>query len=146
MTDLRMMTRGPLSPPDTLNVRIRPPDIPSPPGYRPGSRAMGVQLPEPLQLSSRPLPSLEDEDHEPLRISFHEDEMRSQTLSRPSSGISFYDLSAELRISVEADLRFLEQESVVQPRPVQAELLQSHHQGETVRAEALGDKEISTDP
>jgi len=82
-----------LSPPDTLNVRIRPPDIPSPPGYRPGSRAMGVQLPEPLQLSSRPLSRLEDDDldHEPLRISFHEDELRSQTLSRPSSGKSGHD-------------------------------------------------------
>lgn len=72
-----------MSPPEILNVRIRPPEIPSPPGFRPSSRAMGL-LPEPLLLAGRHEEE-DEEDHEPLRISFHEDECRSQSLSRPGS-------------------------------------------------------------
>ena len=85
MSDLRLIGRGPISPPEVLNVRIRPPDIPSPPGYRPSSRAMCMTLPEPMQLSSRPLPIMDNDDHEPIRISFREEDLRSQSLSRPGS-------------------------------------------------------------
>ena len=71
----------------------RAPEIPSPPSYRPSSRAaLGIQIPEPIQLSSRPLQNEdEEEEHEPLRISFHEDDIRSQSLSRPGSCKSGHD-------------------------------------------------------
>jgi hypothetical protein len=105
-----MLSRGPISPPDSVNVRVRPPEPSattpvgygrpsSPVSYRPSSRAMCIELPAPLQHSVRHLAiSHEDdedddeEEHEPLRISFHEDEIRSQSLSRPASRKSLHDL------------------------------------------------------
>ncbi len=124
MSDLRLLARGPMSPPEGINVRVRPPDVltavgaagSTPPSvavnYRPSSRAMCIQLPEPLQRSGRHLAAArhearhhdsEDEDdesdgeeeQEPLRISFHEDEIRSHTsLSRPASRKSLHDATA----------------------------------------------------
>ena len=89
MSDIRLMSRGPLSP-ETTDVRIRPPDIPSPPGFRPSSRALGIQMPEPMHLVGRSMHD-EDDDHEPLRISFHEEDIHSQSLSRPGSCKSGHD-------------------------------------------------------
>ena len=98
MSDLRLLARGPMSPPEGINVRVRPPDVltavgaagSTPPSvavnYRPSSRAMCIQLPEPLQRSGRHLAAARhearhhdsededdesdgDEEQEPLRIS-----------------------------------------------------------------------------
>ena len=95
MSDLRLLSRGPMSPPDSVNVRVRPPELASTPvgsgGFRPSSRAMCIQLPEPLQHSARHLAAHDDDEHEPLRISFHEDEIRSQSLSRPASRKSLHE-------------------------------------------------------
>ena len=51
-----------MSPPDNMNVRVRPPDLSSTPGgFRPSSRAMVIQVGDPLQHSSRHL-SVHDVD------------------------------------------------------------------------------------
>ena len=74
-----MLSRGPISPPDSVNVRVRPPEPTattpvgygrpsSPVSYRPSSRAMCIELPAPLQHSVRHLAiSHEDEEDDDAR-------------------------------------------------------------------------------
>ena len=102
MSDPRLLSRGPLSPPGLLDTRVRQSlsDIPSPPGCDMRVRPPLPCPPSPPERDSRlsrplppmPLPSplpmspLSHDQEQQLRISFHEDDHRPETRHSCKSG------------------------------------------------------------
>merc|ERR1711881_576834 len=73
---MNIHNRGGMSPTnESLDIRLRPPELPSPPSFRPAPRPIPIPLPDPLPMSPRaPLDLVDHPDQEPHRISFHEDD------------------------------------------------------------------------